>query len=510
MRNPSKIKPLEELSQVLDSLRSQSRATQVVHCHGVFDLLHIGHIRHFEQAKTMGNLLVVTVTPDQYVNKGPHRPAFSEGLRAEAVAALDCVDYVAINKWPEAVQAIKMIKPNVYAKGEEYRDAEKDITGNIVLEESAVKSVGGKIAFTEDIVFSSTNLINQHMPVFPQEVSQYLSDFSRRYSAGEVIQTLENARALRTLVVGETIVDEYQYCEQIGKSAKEPVLAVGYLSTEKFAGGVLAVANHVANFCDNVDVLTFLGTEDSNEEFIRQNLHSNVDPIFLYKENSPTILKRRFVESYLLQKLFEVYVIRNQELSSPERDLLCAKLLELLPQYDVVIVTDYGHGMFPPEVVDRLCSTAPFLAVNTQANAGNRGFNTISKYPRADFVSLTRYELSLEERSQEKSIRDMVLNVSQKLNCGQVLVTLGKDGNLYYRDTEGFFEAPAIASQVTDTMGAGDAVLSLTALCAAQKAPMEVVGLIGNTVGAQAIATLGHRSSVEKEGLYRHLASLLK
>ena len=503
-----KIKNIEELAEIIATLRASSK--KVVHCHGVFDLLHIGHIRHFEQAKKLGDILVVTVTPDKYVNKGPHRPAFTEDLRAESIAALDCVDYVTINKWPTAVETIKLLKPDIYAKGADYKDAQKDYTGKIADEEAAIKSVGGKIAFTDDITFSSSSLINKYLPVFPEEVSEYLGGFSERYPLDDILRYLENARPLKVLVVGEAIIDEYQYCESIGKSAKEPVLAAQYLSTEKFAGGVLAVSNHVANFCDNVGLLTFLGTEDTQEDFVRQHVSSNVEKMFLYKENSPTIVKRRFIESYLLTKLFEVYVINDEEVSKTESQALCGKLRDILPQYEVVIVVDYGHGMLTGDSIDILCSQAHFLAVNTQANAGNRGFNTISKYPRADYVCIAEHEIRLEYRNQRGDIRDMLLDVSQKLGCGRVIVTRGNRGCLCYNKDEGFIEVPAFAHQIVDRVGIGDAFLSLTSLCVAQNAPMEIVGFIGNVVGAEAVATVGNRTPIERASLFKHIESLLK
>ncbi|MBW2562390.1 MAG: adenylyltransferase/cytidyltransferase family protein [Deltaproteobacteria bacterium] len=99
----------------IDELARLKREGQtLVHCHGVFDLLHPGHLRHLQAAKREGDILVVTITPDQYVNRGPNRPVFSEQLRAEQVATLECVDYVAINKWPTAVETIKLLKPDVY------------------------------------------------------------------------------------------------------------------------------------------------------------------------------------------------------------------------------------------------------------------------------------------------------------------------------------------------------------------------------------------------------------
>jgi bifunctional ADP-heptose synthase (sugar kinase/adenylyltransferase) len=296
----------------------------------------------------------------------------------------------------------------------------------------------------------------------------------------------------------------------MGKSAKEPILAARYLSTEKFAGGILAVANHVAGFCPQVGMLTMLGTVNTQEEFVRQHVKQNVEPMFLYKAGSPTIVKRRFVEGYLLQKLFEVYEMNDEELDPAQNNVLCTMLKETLPRYDVVIVVDYGHGMLTKEAIDLLCGEARFLAVNTQSNAGNRGFNTISKYPRADYICLARHEIALEERNRRGDLQHMILNVSQKLSCGCIVVTLSKDGNICYSKDEGFVEAPALAHQVVDRVGTGDAVLALTSLCVAQQAPMEIVGFIGNVVGAQAVATLGNRNSVEPVPLFKHIKALLE
>ena len=117
---------------------------RIIQCHGVFDLLHVGHIKHFEEAKSYGDVLIVSITPDRFVSKGPNRPAFNEKLRAEAIAALDVVDFVAINKWSTAIETIKLLKPDLYVKGPDYKDYRQDLTGNIQLEEDAVKSVGDR------------------------------------------------------------------------------------------------------------------------------------------------------------------------------------------------------------------------------------------------------------------------------------------------------------------------------------------------------------------------------
>jgi rfaE bifunctional protein kinase chain/domain/rfaE bifunctional protein nucleotidyltransferase chain/domain len=505
----NKITDVDQLAHTLGSLKAEGR--KIVLCHGVFDLLHIGHIRHFGQAKKLGDVLVVTLTPDCYVNKGPSRPAFGEDLRAEAIAALDCVDYVAINRWPTAVEAIQLLGPHYYVKGSEYSKDSNDRTGGIIREKEAVLSVGGQLAFTDDLTFSASNLINRRMSPFSKEVSDWLSDFSDRYSSDDVLKHLDSVRSLKVLAIGETIIDEYVYCESIGKSGKEPVLATRQVGSEKFAGGIVAVANHISAISDSVTLLTFLGKTHSQEDFIRQKLNPNVEDIFLRMDgDAPTIIKRRFVESYPFQKLFELYVMDDGENKPVETETLCNKLAEVLPKYDAVLVTDYGHGMLAPQAVELLCSQARFLAVNTQANAGNQGFNTVSKYRRADFICVAENEIRLEARSRRKDLREIVLDTAERLSCDQIIITRGPHGCLCYSKDEGFTEVPAVALNVVDRIGAGDAVFSVAGLCAAQRVPSELTGFIGNVAGAEAVATVGNRSALERVPFVRHIETLLK
>src|SRR6185437_3774287 len=185
-----KIVSLEDLAAILKRLRGERK--RIVQCHGVFDLLHVGHLRHFEQAKQLGDALVVTLTPDEFVNKGAGRPAFGQDLRAEFIAALACVDFVAINRWPAAVETIRLLRPHVFAKGSEFRKLD-DTIGNVSKEEEAIRAVGGEMAFTDDLTYSSSALINQYLSQFPDQVRQYLDEFARRYSAEDVLRPLRAA-----------------------------------------------------------------------------------------------------------------------------------------------------------------------------------------------------------------------------------------------------------------------------------------------------------------------------
>jgi len=155
----NKILDIEMLAEKVRALKSQGK--KVVQCHGCFDLMHPGHIKHFQEARSMGDILIVTLTPDQYIDKGPGRPAFNQELRAESIAALECVNYVAINKWPTAEDTLRLLRPDIYVKGQEFEKLE-DKTGKIQREHDVIKEIGAEIRFTHGIVFSSTKLLNTY------------------------------------------------------------------------------------------------------------------------------------------------------------------------------------------------------------------------------------------------------------------------------------------------------------------------------------------------------------
>lgn len=286
----------------------------MVLCHGVFDLLHIGHIRYFEQAKRAGDILVITLTPDRYVDKGPQRPAFDEHLRAEGLASLQVVDYVAVNRWKTAEETLRLLRPDIYAKGAEFKDGADDRVGKIGPEMARSMKREGAWSLPR-ILFFLSHLINRFLSGMSHEQQEYMQLFRGRHSLTDVELALDAMHDLRVLVIGDTIMDEYNYGEAMGKSSKEPVLALRHESTDLFAGGVVAVANHVAGFAGHVDLATVLGGRDSYEERIRGTLAANVNPLFFYQKDAPTIVKRRFIDTPSLNKLLEIYVMDDSGLA---------------------------------------------------------------------------------------------------------------------------------------------------------------------------------------------------
>ena len=229
-----KIFSLKDLSKKISIIKK--RGKKVVHCHGVFDILHAGHVKHFNSSKKYGDILVVTVTHDQYVNKGPNRPIFPTDVRMQCIAALENVDYVCSNSNESAVKAIKLLKPNVYCKGKDYIDNKLDVTGKINQELKAIKSVGGRIVYTNDELYSSSKIINSSGLNLDEKQRSFLTSLKKEIVTKDidVAKLISSFSDLKVLVIGETIIDEYIFCDPLGKSGKEPVLAVKDLYSKIF------------------------------------------------------------------------------------------------------------------------------------------------------------------------------------------------------------------------------------------------------------------------------------
>jgi len=506
-RDP-KVKTLQALASVVGGLKSEGK--RIVMCHGVFDLIHPGHIRHFQAARGEGDVLIVTLTPDEFVGKGPGRPVFNQALRAKSLACLACVDHVAINEWPTAVNTIKMLKPDVYVKGSDYADPEKDLTGKISEEEEAVRSVGGKIHFTDEITFSSTSLLNTHFDVFPRGTQAFLENLREIYEVESVIESIEGLKRLKVLVVGDTIIDEYYYCEPMGKSPKETIISTQYKGQEVFAGGILAVANHVAGFCDDVQLVTCLGKEESREGFVLNNLKNNIRPKIYYQEGAPTVIKRRYVEPSFLTKMFGIYFFHDRGLPEELEKEICSYLESVIDNYDLVLVSDFGHGFIGRIMVEALCKKSPCLAVNTQTNSSNLGFNLITKYHKADYVCIDEPEIRLATQNKFSPLKASIETVSLELGCKFITATRGHHGSITYDRENGFYETPVFSTKIVDRVGAGDAYLAVSSLCVAAGFPAQLVGLIGNAVGALAVQVVCNRDSIEPVSLFKFLTTLLK
>ena len=499
------------LEGIISNIRAlQSEGMTIVHCHGVFDLFHPGHLAHLQEAKAQGDVLVVSLTPDHFVNKGPGRPVFTQNQRAGMLSALEIVDFVGVTTSATAVEAINLVQPDVFVKGYDYSNEEDDLTGNISIERATVESVGGKIYFTQAPTMSSSSLINSHLPTHDSQATAWLEDFRNQHSEAEVLRWLRDVADLKVLVIGEAIIDEYVICEALGKSSKDPVLAFREISSERQIGGSLAVARHCAGLGANVSCLFRIGSEPSDADFITERLDGMVGAHMLQSSHAPTIVKRRYVDSLTEARVFETYIMNDNTSNSLDEERMLQVLQPLLDDITLIVVTDYGHGLLSSEVIAELTSSGKILAVNTQSNAGNRGFNTISRYPRVDFACLNGSEVGLELRRRHLTMDELVPQIRARTGAARAIVTEGAKGLACCGVDGEVTHIPAFAQVVKDRVGAGDALFAATALLSAVNAPSDITGFYGNLAGAASVGDLGNRSYVDAQNLMRHAVALMK
>jgi len=503
-----KIKKLEDLATLFSELKSKGK--KIVHCHGVFDLLHVGHIKHFKEAKTFGDILVVSITPDEFVNKGPGRPTFSTSLRLESLSELESVDYVVANKWPSAEEIIKIIQPNVYCKGPDYKNHSDDITGKITEEEGAVNFVGGKIIYTDDITFSSSSLLNKFGNIYSKEQELFIRSIKEKHSFEKIQKKIEGINKLKVLVIGETIIDQYVFCEALGKSGKEPVLVLRDLETQEYLGGSIAIARHLSSFCETISVISFLGEDNEYKSFIEDNVEENINLNFFNKSDSPTIVKRRFVDHIDRKKVLGVYSINDAMLKEDEEDKFIESFDKLSQEHDVIIISDYGHGIITPKIANHISNSEKFVSLNAQVNAANIGTHDIRKYHDVNCLIINETELRHEMRQRDGDAEKMAINLKDMVKAKYIAVTQGKNGAFLINGDITPERCVGFASQVIDKIGSGDALLALLSVCLYSNFDEKLALFIGSLAAGQSVETVGNSVPVSKIKLLKTISHLLK
>jgi bifunctional ADP-heptose synthase (sugar kinase/adenylyltransferase) len=496
VKHEKKVSALPSLEAVVKQCRAEGK--RVVHARGLFDLLQPSHVRKLEAARADGDVLIVTVAHDS-----PHgeAPILDARLRAETLAAIPCVDYVALEENRSEAECARILRPDVVVRLFDEAVPSSDPTPKAP--SSAIHVLDGTSAPRAKVVYE------EREPFTPQ-AEKFLHDFRKRHRASEIVDRLQSLKKMKVLVLGDAIIDEYHFVRPYGMPQKAPVIAAQFMGEEQYAGGVLAVANHVAGFCGDVHLVTCLGEEDSRERFILDHLRPNVSSQFFKVPGAPTTIKRRYLRKFLLQKLFEIAFFDDRPLPPAVDAEVRAHLGRVISGYDLVVVADFGHGMFTRPLVDALCASDRFLAVNTQLNSINFGYHVIRKYPRADYVCIDEEETRMACRDRFGPLEEMIPPLAKELACKVMTVTRGHHGSTTYKRGDEMVAVPVLSRQVVDTVGAGDAYLSVTAPCARAGFTPEMIGFIGNSVGALAVRIVGNQQPVEPEALFDFVRVLMR
>ncbi len=482
-------------------------------CHGVFDLVHPGHIIHLEQAKEMADILVVSITAAKYVRKGPGRPYFNDDMRLKVLAALECVDYVMLSEGYTVDDIVECVEPDFYVKGQEYADENADVTANIGPERELVERHGGRIRYTGGQVFSSTKLINKGLSALSNEVIDHVTNLKKRYSIDDIVQYADKARELKILVIGDIIIDRYTFCSVQGLMSKNMAYSARLQKIEDYLGGSAAVARHLSSFCSNVTLLSVTGNEPDIDKKFNVDECRNINLDLIQSQVFPTIIKQRYITPEEKREEYtKVFVINNippnPRIDDESHTKLVNKIKSTIHGYDAVFLCDFGHGLIDNEIMELVRQEAKFLVLNCQTNSSNYGLNNITKYRKADVFTLDQREQQLAYPEylgdEEKAFRELFGHLNAKMGW----LTRGSAGAWGLTKDE-MDDCPAFTLSVSDTIGAGDAFYSIAGLFAVAGAPLEIGTMMGNVAGALGANIVGNKKSVERVDVLKFASTLM-
>jgi len=330
------------------------------------------------------------------------------------------------------------------------------------------------------------------------------------YSFDEILKKIDELENLKVLLIGDGIIDEYHYCESMGKSPKAQLVVNKHLTHEVFPGGAFAIANHIASLTKEVQMVTLLGNIDSREDFILKNLKPNVNAKLFYRDDGPTVIKKRYINQYQNQKLFEINYINDRYINNEIEEEIISYLKSIITNYDLVLVSDFGHGFITNKLILALEELSKYLAVNAQTNGANAGYNLITKYNSPNFICLDTPEARLATQDKFSDIEHVGKKLSKSLNTDNITITMGKQGSICFNRNENAVKIPGFSTKVVDVIGAGDAFFSYAAPCFCVNMPMDLVSFIGNAVGALDVQIVGNKKTVEKGELLEFIHTILK
>lgn len=471
-----KIKSSEEIAYIIGFVPRQKKA---IMCHGTFDVVHPGHIRHLLYAKTKADILIASLTSDIHIKKGNMRPYVPEDLRAINLAALEMVDYVVIDRDPTPLRNLGIIKPDFFAKGYEYTAGQ--VHPKTQEEIEVLDGYGGEMIFTPgDIVYSSSALIELAPPSIGVEKLLTLMN-AEKVTFSDLRETLSRFKGIKVHIVGDTIVDSYTNCSMAGGMTKTPTMSVRVENRSDFVGGAGIVAKHINAAGAEVVFSTVLG-DDVLGRFVQEDLKSaGVKILPVVDHTRPTTNKNAIVvQNYRLLKLD---IVDNQSIS----DKVLAKLRKQLidEKADAIAFCDFRHGIFNRSTIPELIGAIPkgiFKVADSQVASR---WGNILDFQGFDLITPNEREARFALGDQDSVIRPLALDLHKKSGCKTLMLKCGDRGIITYRsnsevDYRAFFSIESFADQVIDAVGAGDALLSYATLAMVATGNEVIASILGN------------------------------
>jgi rfaE bifunctional protein kinase chain/domain len=455
-----KIKTPEEIRNLIGPMPRQQK---VIMCHGVFDLVHPGHVRHLLYAKSRAPILIASITADRHVTKGMHRPHVPEDLRAVNLAAFEMIDYVLIDPNATPIENLKIIQPDYLAKGYEY--AANGLPPATTEEAEMVRAYGGDILFTPgDIVYSSTQLLKVTAPSLKLEKLQIVMG-RNGVTFDDLHRTLDQLGMHSIHVVGDTIVDSYTHCAMIGGQTKTPTMSVLFERKADFIGGAAIVAKHCRAAGAEVTFTTVLGDDDYRNFVVDGLTKSGIKVNAMTDGSRPTVNKNAIVAAGY--RLLKIDTLDNSSIPDTVLAAMTQSVREI--QTDAVIYSDFRHGIFNRRTIPAFVHAIPERVYRVADSQVASRWGNITDFQRFDLITPNEREARFALGDQDSGIRPLACDLYDVAQCKLLILKLSERGVLTCsgKDRESlhaFFVVDSFVENLVDPVGAGDALLAYATL----------------------------------------------
>ncbi len=472
-----KILSKEKLKDIIGAF---PREQKVLICHGTFDIVHPGHIRHLMHAKTRCDKLIVSITGDKHIFKTNYRPFVPEEMRAFNLAALEIVDYVVIDNNHKPIELIKYLKPDFFAKGYEYNSSKKN--QKTFEEEETIASYGGEIIFTPgDIVYSSSKIIENDPPNLSIEKLCLLMK-AEGITFKDLTDVISNMSNTSVHIIGDTIVDSYTNCSMISSGmSKTPTMSLKFEYKENFTGGAAVVAKHLKAAGAKVKFTTLLGDDELGKEVLKDLYECGINVSPIIDENRPSTNKNAIVCNKY--RLLKIDTLDNKTIS----DKILEKFINVIHSdtSKITILSDFRHGIFNKSTIPILCSQINENSFKVADSQVASRWGNITEFKNFDLITPNEKEARFALGDQDSHIRPLASSLYRKAKCKLLILKLGEKGILSLRDKEEndprrLITLDSFTKDSIDPVGAGDALLAYSSLAMYVSKNELIATILGN------------------------------
>ena len=479
-------------------------------CHGVFDLLHYGHILHFETAKKKCDFLFVSITSDQFIKKGPLRPIHNNLERLHFLKNLNFIDFAFVANGESGIDSINLIKPDIYFKGNDYKNNFSDNTKKIFLEIKAVKKNKGKVFYTNEKHMSSSKIINEQGLALSKKHTEFIKNIKKLINFENLVNLLNHAKKSKVLIVGDLIIDKYIFGHVLGKPGKEPHMVFNKMYNEMYIGGSSIIANHLSDFSNKITLISDIGNEQKIKNLLISNLKKNISHIHLHpSKNFKTCVKSRFIDTLSNYKLFGSYSIPNLD-DKIFHLLLNRALSKNIKKNDIIIAADYSNNFFDSDSIKKIQQSNKFICGMAQINSNNSKFHTLNHLKNFDLVCVNQGELRSEVKDKKNSIDFIAKDFIKKNNLKFLVIIQGIDGSLLFDKKFNRYYCPSFNPKPIDKVGAGDSMLAILSVLLKNKTNPSIALMIASLVSSNVVNNIGNKYTANRSEIERSLEFLLK